>query len=109
MSRVPLPGPGSSTKSPPWFLGAVAQVGQAAAARGVADADAVVADVEGDPVVVGGEVDVGGVGAGVPGDVAQRLAQHGEQIVADVRSGKGVEQAGEADGGVEPQGRGRAR
>jgi hypothetical protein len=62
-------------------LGAVAQVGQATAAGGVAEAGAVVADVEGKPPGVAAEIDVGGVGVGVAGDVGQCLAEHGQQIL----------------------------
>ena len=62
-------------------LGAVAQVGQAAAAGGLAEAGAVVADVEGEPLGVGCEIDIGGVGVGVgvAGDVGQGLEEHGRQ------------------------------
>jgi hypothetical protein len=64
-------------------IGAVAEVGQAAAPRGIPDAGAVVADLEGDPVGGRGEVDLGVGGPGVAGGVGEGLAQNGEQVVRD--------------------------
>ena len=48
------------------------------------------------------QVDLGGAGAGVAGDVAQRLAEHGDEVVGDAL-GQGVQRPGEPDGGVEPE------
>ena len=83
-------------------FGAAAQVGQSAAPGGGAQPDPVVADLQGDPVGGGGEVDLDGAGVRVAGDVAQRLAQHRHQVVGEV-VGQGVEQAGEPQRGVESQ------
>jgi hypothetical protein len=89
----------------PVGLGAAAEVGEAAAPGGVPHAGTVVADLEGDPVGRGGEIDVGVGRSGVAGDVGQRFAQKREQVVGD-GVGEGVEQSREPDGGFEPEGGG---
>jgi nucleotide-binding universal stress UspA family protein len=83
-------------------LGAGLQVGQAAAARGLRHADAVVDDVEGEHLV-DGDVDLRGRGPRVPGDVAQGLAQDRDEVVGDVVGDDGVQRAGEPGGRGEPQ------
>ena len=79
-----------------------AQVVQAAAAVGRAEPDAVVADVDGQPVGRRSHVDLGGRRPRVPGDVGERLADHGEQVLADVVADR-VDQAGEPDRGFEAE------
>ena len=79
-----------------------AQIGEPAPPMGRAEPDPVVVDLEGDPFGACGQVDLGGTGAGVAGNVAQRLAEHGHQVVGDV-VGQGVQRPGEPDGGVQPE------
>jgi hypothetical protein len=74
---------------------ALSEVRQAAASRRRADHYAVVADVEAELSCAGGDVDVHAMGLGVAGDVAQRLAQHGLEVVAHVLRER-VDDAGEA-------------
>ena len=84
-------------------MGALAQVDDATAGTARVDADAVVLDANRQPAIRGAHRDPHGAGAGVPGRVRQRLADHGEDLRRDVIGHRAVDRAGDVEDGPEAE------